>query len=32
MTRIIGAASIVHMTTREPTLEEAYLELISREG
>ncbi len=32
VTRIIGAASIVHMTTREPTLEEAYLELISREG
>ena len=32
VTQIVGAANIVHMTTREPTLEEAYLELISREG
>ena len=31
VTQIVGAANIVHMTTREPTLEEAYLELISRE-
>ena len=32
VTRIVGAENVVHMTTREPTLEEAYLELISREG
>ena len=31
VTRIIGAAHVLHMTTREPTLEEAYLELINRE-
>ena len=32
VTRIIGSAHVLHMTTREPTLEEAYLELISRES
>ena len=32
VTRIIGSAHVLHMTTREPTLEEACLELISREG
>ena len=32
VTRTVGATRIVHMTTREPTLEEAYLELIRREG
>ena len=32
VTRIVGAENVVHMTTREPTLEEAYLELISREA